>query len=98
MGAASWHERVEDLLGAVDVLAGVSQPVGLHLRLRSLAFDLPDAVGLLEPEVAVADRVLVPVERANGRAGGPVSLLVVRAAVAWAAETRHLRICELDRP
>src|SRR5215207_241955 len=98
MEAASWHERVEDLLGAVDVLAGVGQPVGLHLGLRALALDLADAVGLLEPEAALADRVLVPVERANGWARGAVALLVVGASVARAAETRHLRRPELDRP
>src|SRR6266508_134659 len=79
-------DRVEPGLDAVDVLARERVRPLLDLRARARALDLADRVRLAEVELAVADRVRVPVERAHRRAGGPVALVVVLAAVARAAE------------
>ena len=55
-------------------------------RPRALPLDLRDAVERAEDEVAVDDRELGAIERADGRPGGAVALGVVLAAVARAAE------------
>ena len=62
-------DRVEVLLGPVDVDARVGGAVRTIYRVGALALDLGDGVELAEPEVAVDDRVLVAVERAHGRPG-----------------------------
>src|SRR2546421_10624637 len=80
-------DRVEPRLDAVDVVARVRERVLLDLRLRALAHDVSDAVGLEEDEVAAADQVVVAVESADGRTGGAGPLLVVLAAGGGGAET-----------
>ena len=60
------------------------------------ALDAGDAEELADEEVALADRELGAVERADGRAGGAVALGVVLAAVARAAEAGRLGRRQLD--
>src|SRR5262249_25494439 len=78
---------VEDLLPAVDVLAGTGEAVLVDDGVCAGAVHVPDAEGLAEHEVAVGDRELVPVERPDGRTRRAGPLRVVLAAVARTAET-----------
>src|SRR5947207_3707000 len=90
-------EGIEPLLGPVDVLAGPRRLVLVDLRLRALAVDVRHREGAEQDEPTVDDRILVPVERAHGRAGGAVALGVVLAAVTRTAEAGGHRRRERDR-
>src|SRR2546428_6934008 len=79
-------EWIEDLLPGRDVLAGPGEAVPVDDRVLARSLDLRDAERLAEDQVAVANRVLVAVERAHGRTGGAVALLVVLAAVTGTSE------------
>src|SRR6188508_149685 len=87
---------IEPPLDAVDVDARVRLVVLHDLRARTHALNGSDAEQAAEHEVPVLDRELVPVERADGWAGGAVALGVVEAAVARAAEARSEDRPELD--
>src|SRR5712691_3845021 len=80
-------QRVEKLLPTVDVLAGTGELVLVDQRVLPLALHMRHAVRRTEDEVAVPDLVVVPVERANRRAGNAIALGVVLPAVAGAAVT-----------
>src|ERR1700751_4127946 len=74
-------ERIEPRLRPGSGLACAFQCVALDERLRSGAVDAVDAVEPAEDQVAVADRELVPVERARRRPRRAVALGVELAAV-----------------
>src|SRR4029079_3004775 len=80
------RNRIEPPLDTVDVHAGVRFVVLHDPRARAHALNGSDAEQAAEDEVPVLDRELVPVERADGRAGAAVALGVVEAAVARAPE------------
>src|SRR5712691_11802237 len=86
IGSVRRLDRVEPGFRSRDVLAGTCEAIPLDAGVLALARDLRDAVRLRKDEPPVDDLVLVAVERAHGRAGRPVALLVVLAAVAGAAE------------
>src|SRR5215210_3048915 len=79
-------DRVQDLLPAVDVLAGARELVLVDARILPLALHARDAVRVAENQPSVLDRVVVAIESAHGRAGDAIPLGVVLAAVARAAE------------
>src|SRR5205823_10085975 len=85
------RDRPEPELRAGDVLARVVQRVLLDPRVLPGAAYEVDAVGAAQDQAAVLDRVVVTVERADGRPGRAVALGVVLAAVARAAEPCRLR-------
>src|SRR6266508_6064243 len=78
-------QRIEELLHAVDMLAGPGELVPVDQGVLSLPLHVRHAVRLAEDEVAVDHLELVAVERANGWAGNAVALDVVLAAVARTA-------------
>src|SRR5437588_9277935 len=91
-------ERIEPLLGPVDVLARPGFLVAVDLRGGAAADHVRDRVGTEQDQAAVVDLERVAVERAYGRAGDAVALGVVLASVARAAVAGgHDRI-ELDLP
>src|SRR5580765_5827993 len=90
------RNRIEPPLDTVDVHAGVRLVVLHDPRARAHALNGSDAEQAAEDEVPVLDRELVPVERADGRAGAAVALGVVEAAVARAPEARREHGPELD--
>src|SRR5436190_941904 len=79
-------ERVEDLLPAVDVLAGASEPVLVDHGVLAGPVDVADAERLAQDQVTLDDRVIPEIEGANRRARGAVALRVVLTAVARTAE------------
>src|SRR3954462_957191 len=79
-------DRIEELLDAVDVLAGADELVLVDLRLGAGTFDVRDGVLAEQDQPPVVDLEVVAVERAHRRACRPVPLGVVLAAVARAAE------------
>src|SRR5206468_224990 len=79
--------RVEPALGAVDVLPGAGLRVLVDLGRGAGPVDLRDAVRAEQHEAPVVDLVVEAVERADGRTGGAVALLVVLPAVARTAES-----------
>src|SRR3954447_14058468 len=86
-------DGIEELLDAVDVLAGADELVLVDLRLRAGSVDLRDRVLAQENQPALADIEFVPVEGSDRRARRAIAFGVVLAAVAWAAEAcRHSRI------
>src|SRR5690348_3653075 len=81
-------DGIEPGLEAVHVLTREGEgPLVDHGR-RAGAVDVRHGERLADVQVAVPDRERVAVERTHGRAGDAVSLGVVLAAVAWAAEAR----------
>src|SRR2546422_573079 len=80
-------QGVEDLLPAVDVLTGSGELVLVDQGVLPLALHVRDAVRRTEDEVAVDDREVVTVQRANRRSRDAVAFDVVLAAVAWTAVT-----------
>src|SRR6476659_9449976 len=93
--ASGGRDRVQEALDAVDVDAGVRLVVLRDPRARAHALDVRDAERPAEDQVAVDDRELEAVERADGRPGLPVALRVVETAVARAAEARREHRSEL---
>src|SRR4029079_2588520 len=90
------RDGIEPALDAVDVHARVRLVVLHDPRARTHALNGSDAEQAAEDEVAVLDRELVPVERADGRARATVALGVVEATVARAPEARSEHGPELD--
>ena len=78
-------DGIEQLLGAVDVLARAGLLVLVDLGLAPVPSTCETEYVLSRIEAAVVDLERVAVERADRRAGGPVPLGVVLAAVARAA-------------
>src|SRR5256885_6757709 len=78
---------VEDLLPAVDVLAGSGELVLVDQGVLPLALHVRDAVRRTENEVTVDDREVVTVQRANRRSRDAVAFDVVLAAMALTAVT-----------